>query len=83
MSKEGVNKSRIFYKCPDRNVSYFQHLLIYVLIFLMMLIKLLIISFNFSGMVPADVQVGTRRKNTFNTSRNLLHRWLRLKVMRQ
>ena len=24
MSKEGVNKGRIFYKCPDRNVSYFQ-----------------------------------------------------------
>ena len=23
MSKEGVNKGRIFYKCPDRNVSYF------------------------------------------------------------
>ena len=24
VSKEGVNKGRIFYKCPDRNVSYFQ-----------------------------------------------------------
>jgi hypothetical protein len=23
-SKEGVNKCRIFYKCPDRNVMYFQ-----------------------------------------------------------
>ena len=23
VSKEGVNKGRIFYKCPDRNVSYF------------------------------------------------------------
>ena len=49
----------------------------------MILIKLLILSFHFSGTEPADVQVGTRRKNTFNTSRNLLHRWLRVKVMRQ
>ena len=24
VSKEGVNKGRIFYKCSDRNVSYFQ-----------------------------------------------------------
>ena len=24
VSKEGVNKGRIFYKCPDRNVSSFQ-----------------------------------------------------------
>ena len=24
VSKEGVNKGRIFYKCLDRNVSYFQ-----------------------------------------------------------
>ena len=24
VSKEGVNKGRIFYKCPDHNVSYFQ-----------------------------------------------------------
>jgi len=49
----------------------------------MMLLKLLILSSNFSGTVPADVQVGTGRKNTFNTSRNLLHRRLRLKEMRQ
>ena len=49
----------------------------------MILIKLLILSFNFSGTVPADVQVGTGRKNTLNTLRNLLHRWLRLKEMRQ
>ena len=24
MSKEGVNKGRVFYKCLDRNVTYFQ-----------------------------------------------------------
>jgi len=24
VSKDGVNKGRIFYKCPDRNVTYFQ-----------------------------------------------------------
>ena len=24
VSKEGLNKGRIFYKCLDRNVSYFQ-----------------------------------------------------------
>jgi len=24
VSKEEVNKGRIFYKCPDHNVSYFQ-----------------------------------------------------------
>ena len=83
MSKEGVNKGRIFYKCPDRNVSYFQAFAYICAYFLMILIKLLILSFNFSGTVPADVLVGTRRKNTFNTSRNLLHRWLRLKLMRQ
>ena len=41
----------------------------------MMLLKLSILS--------VDVQVGTRRKNTFNTLRNLLHMWLRLKVMMQ
>jgi hypothetical protein len=23
VKKEGLNKGRIFYKCPDRNVSYF------------------------------------------------------------
>jgi len=33
VSKEGVNKGRIFYKCPDGNVNYFRHLLIYVPIF--------------------------------------------------
>ena len=60
-----------------------RYLLISVLIFLMILIKILILSFIFSGTVPADVQVGTGRKNTLNTSRNLLHRWLRLKDMRQ
>ena len=83
MSKEGVNKGRIFYNCPDRNMSYFQTFAYICAYFLVILIKLLILSFNFSGTVPADVHVGTGRKNTFNTSRNLLHRWLRLKVMRQ
>jgi len=51
-------------------------------IFLMVSLKILILSSNFSGTVPTDIQVGTRRKNTFNTSRNLLHMRLRLKVMR-
>ena len=32
VSKVGVNKGRIFYKCPDRNVT--RHFLIYVLIYL-------------------------------------------------
>ena len=43
------------------------------LFFKIILIKLLILSFNFSGTVPTDVQVGTGRKNTLNTLRNLLH----------
>jgi len=83
VSKEGVNKGRIFYKCPDRNVSYFYTFAYIYAYFLMMLLKLLILSSNFSGTLPADVHIGTGRKNTFNTSRNLLHRRLRLKVMRQ
>ena len=52
-------------------------------IFLMVSLKILILSSNFSGTVPTDIQVGTRRKNTFNSSRSILHGWLRLKVMRQ
>jgi len=83
VSKERVNKGIIFYKCPDRNVSYFQTFAYICAYFLMILLKLLILSSNFSVTVPADVHVGTGRKNTFNTSRNLLRRWLRLKVMRQ
>ena len=29
VSKEGVNKGRIFYKCPDHNVSYFQNVCLF------------------------------------------------------
>ena len=55
VSKERVNKGRIFYKCPDCNVSYFQTFAYICAYFLMILIKLLILSFNFSGTVPTDV----------------------------
>jgi len=57
VSKEGVNKDRIFYKCTDRNVSYFQTFAYICAYFLMILIKLLILSSNFSGTVPVDVRL--------------------------
>jgi len=79
VSKEGANKGGMFYKCLDCNVSFFQTFAYICAYFLTMLLKLLILSSNFSGTVPADVRVGTGRKNTFNTSRNLLHRRLRRK----
>ena len=42
----------------------------------MIVIKVLIFCFNFSG-IALDVQAGTRRKSMLNTCKTLLHRWLR------
>ena len=84
MRKECPNKGRIFYKCPDRNVSYFVAFDDYgkfILIFMMIVIKVLIFCFNFSGMA-LDVQAGTGRNSMLNTCKTLLHRQLR-RLMRQ
>ena len=66
---------------PDCNVSYFIVFYDYDSIFMMVVIKVLIFCFNFSGMA-LDVQAGTRRKSMLNTCKTLLHRRLRW-LMRQ
>ena len=71
VKKKGPNQGRIFYTCPDREVSNF------LSCFIMLCshfswwfwLKFLICCCNFSGMALDHVTVGTGRKSMLCTSR--------------
>jgi len=50
---------------------------------MMVVIKVLIFCFNFSGMAVDDVQASTGRKSMLNSCKNILHNRQIRRLMRQ
>ena len=78
VTKKGPNQGRIFYTCPNRNVSYFLSCFVIVCghFSWWFWLKFLIWCCNFSGMALDYMTVGTRRKSMLSMLKNLLQSWL-------